>query len=300
MIRLIERLTADGAAFFVHIDKSAPAQFSRRVATAFSQAPHVHLVPRHRVTWGRFSVVQAALEGIAEVVRLRFACDFGILLSGQDYPIRSNAQIFDYLAQRKGQSFVDYEQLPSARRWLNENGGLNRIEYWHFRLGDLPLEFPRPFPAHTTPGRIAARAWAGLCRIFPRKRMLPNGLIPFGGSGFWCLTGACLQYVHDFSRRHRNLTRFFRYVDNPDEVFFQTIVMNSAYRHTVVNDDLRYIVWPQRPAAHPEILREGDFERIVASGKLFARKFDPAQSAKLLEMIDQRITATEGIREFRS
>ena len=119
MIRLIERLTADGAAFFVHIDKSAPAQFSRRVATAFSQAPHVHLVPRHRVTWGRFSVVQAALEGIAEVVRLRFACDFGILLSGQDYPIRSNAQIFDYLAQRKGQSFVDYEQLPSARRCLN-------------------------------------------------------------------------------------------------------------------------------------------------------------------------------------
>jgi hypothetical protein len=289
LIRLIERLSADGAEFFVHIDKKAPAELFRRVAAAFRHAPHVHLVPRHRVTWGRFSQVQATLEGIAEIVRRGFACDFGILLTGQDYPIQSNAQIFDYLAERTGQSFLDYEQLPSARRWLNENGGLNRVEYWHFRVGDLSLEFPRPFPTHTAAGRIAARAWAGLCRVFPRKRTLPHGLVPFGGSAYWCLTGPCLRYVHDFSRRHRNVTRFFRYVDNPDEVFFQTIVMNSAYRHAVINDNLRYVAWPKLPAAHPEILREDDFERIVTSGKLFARKFDPAHSARLLEMIDQRI-----------
>ena len=289
LIRLIERLSADGARFFVHIDKKAPAEVSRRVIEAFRPAPHVHLVPRHRVVWGRFGVVQATLEGIGEIVRRRFACDFGILLSGQDYPIKSNAQIFDYLAHHKGQSFLDYERLPSPRRWLNENGGLNRIEYWHFRVGDLPLEFPRPFPAHTAAGRIAARAWAGLCRAFPRKRTLPNGLVPYGGSAFWCLTGACLRYVYDFSLRHRNVARFFRYVDVPDEVFFQTIVMNSAYRHAVINDNLRYVAWPKLPAAHPEILGEDDFERIVTSGKLFARKFDPAHSARLLEMIDQRI-----------
>jgi len=297
LIRLIERLSADGAAFFVHIDRKSPGEVSRRVAAAFRHDPHVHLVPRHRVAWGRFSQVQAALEGIGEVVRQRFACDFGVLLTGQDYPIRSNVQIFEYLADRKGQSFLDYEHLPSGRRWLNENGGLDRVEYWHFRVGNVSLEFPRPFPAHTTAGRIAAGAWDGLCRVCPRKRTLPKGLVPFGGSAYWCLTGACLRYVHDFSQRHRDVTRFFRFVDNPDEVFFQTIVMNSPYRDTIVNDDLRYIRWPPLPAPHPVILREDDFERIVASGKLFARKFDPAQSARLLEMIDQRIGNSADVRE---
>ena len=289
LIRLMERLSADGAEFFVHIDKKAPADLFRRVAAAFRRARYVHFVPRRRVTWGRFSIVQAALAAIDEIVRQRFPCDFGIHLSGQDYPIQSNAQIFDYLAKRKGQSFMEYERLPSAHRWLNENGGLDRVEYWHFRWGDLTLEFPRPFTAHTTHGRIAAGAWAGLCRVFPRKRTLPNGLIPFGGSAFWCLTGPCLQYVHDFSHRRRDVTRFFPYVNTAAEVFFQTVVMNSPYRDTIVNDDLHYIRWPPLPAPHPEILRENDFERVIASGKLFARKFHPAQSARLLDMIDERI-----------
>src|SRR5215831_11970319 len=289
LVRLIERLSADGAEFFVHIDKKAPAELFRRVAAAFRHAPYVHFVPRRRVTWGRFSIVQAALASIDEVFRRRFPCDFAIHLSGQDYPIQSNAQIFDYLAKHKEQSFLEYEQLPSRRRWLNENGGLDRVEYWHFRWGGLALELPRPFTAHTMHGRVAAQAWAGLCRLLPRKRTLPNGLVPFGGGAFWCLTGSCLQYVHDFSHRHRDVTRFFHYVNTAAEVFFQTVVMNSPYRDTIVNDDLHYIRWPPLPAPHPETLREGDFERIIASGKLFARKFHPVQSARLLEMIDQKI-----------
>jgi hypothetical protein len=73
--------------------------------------------------------------------------------------------------------------------------------------------------------------------------------------------------------------------------------MNSPYRDTIVNDDLRYSRWPPLPAPHPVILREDDFERIVASGKLFARKFDPAQSAGLLAMIDQRIGNAADVRE---
>jgi hypothetical protein len=297
LIRLIERLTTDGAEFFVHIDKKAPAEVFDRVVAAFRYAPYVHLVPRHRVTWGRFSIVQATLEAIDEIFRQRFPCDFGIHLSGQDYPVQSNAQIFDYLAKRKDRSFLEYEQLPSGRRWLNENGGLDRVEYWHFRWGDLTLEFPRPFPAHTTHGRIAARVWEAFCRVFPRKRTLPDGLIPFGGSAFWCLTGSCLGYVHDFSARHRDVTRFFRYVNTADEVFFQTVLMNSPYRHTIVNDDLHYIRWPPLPAPHPEVLREDDFERIVTSGQLFARKFDPVRSARLLEMIDQKIGNADDVVE---
>jgi hypothetical protein len=34
----------------------------------------------------------------------------------------------------------------------------------------------------------------------------------------------------------------------PDELFFQTIIMNSEHRHTVVNDDLRYLDWTREPA----------------------------------------------------
>ena len=49
--------------------------------------------------------------------------------------------------------------------------------------------------------------------------------------------------------------RFFEHVFVPDELFFQTIIMNSPLRDTVENDDLRYLDWSREPA--PAVFTRG-------------------------------------------
>lgn len=69
----------------------------------------------------------------------------------------------------------------------------------------------------------------------------------------------------------------------PEEVFFPTLVMASSFAGRVVNDNLRYMDWVPRNGNNPAVLDMSDAERIVRSGKLFARKLDRPVSSSLME-----------------
>lgn len=86
-----------------------------------------------------------------------------------------------------------------------------------------------------------------------------------------------------------NFVNFFKYVDVPDEIFFQTIVMNSPYAQCVVNDNMRYIDWKDWDAGSPAVLGREDLGKLAASPKLFARKFDESVDPEVLELIDEKI-----------
>jgi len=90
---------------------------------------------------------------------------------------------------------------------------------------------------------------------------------------------------------NRSFVRFFRHVLIPDELFFQTIVMNSRFRDDVVNDTLHYVDWDADPG--PAILTVADVDRIETSGKLFARKFDVAVDSEVLDLLDEHIERDE-------
>ena len=72
----------------------------------------------------------------------------------------------------------------------------------------------------------------------------------------------------------------------PDEIFFQTLVLNSPHRDSVVDANLRYIDWPG-----PRVLRADDLDALLGSGMLFARKFDETVDAEILDLLDHQIDA---------
>jgi hypothetical protein len=76
--------------------------------------------------------------------------------------------------------------------------------------------------------------------------------------------------------------RFFEHAYVPDEMFFQTLLLNSPLASTIVNDDLRLIKWPG-----PAILTAADWNDILRSPDLFARKFDENVDASILDSIDR-------------
>jgi hypothetical protein len=158
---------------------------------------------------------------------------------------------------------------------------MDRIERWHFWLKGKHIGFPlnprtRAFPY------IERFINSGL----PAKRELPLGLRPFGGSSHWCLTREAVHYIADYVAREREVVRFFKKALIPDELFFQTVLMNSHLREKVINDDLRYVDWG-RGERHPAILGRDDFGMLRSAQKLFARKFDPRADRAILNMIDQ-------------
>ncbi len=275
LIRLIHRLSGNATSFFVHVDKKTEDRIHREMVNGLSGQPNVRFLRRHRCDWGGFGHVAATLEGIAEILGSRTSFDYAILLTGQDYPIKPNRQIAAFFETHKGKPFLEFFSLPTDA-WENRGvvSGMDRIEAWHWRIGKRHVWFP-PSPR------------------FPIRRRFPAGFRPFGGSSYWCLPRECIEYVHQLTTENRRFTRFFKHVDVPDEIFFQTIVLNSPFQGMAVNDNLRYIDWKDPNGGSPGILLKSDFESLLASPKLFARKFDVGVDAEVLELIDQRILADE-------
>jgi hypothetical protein len=269
LIRLIGRLATGDAQFLVHVDKRTDSAAYRTMVTGAERVASVRFLKRHTSYWGGFGHVAATLEGISELVRNEVEYDYAILLTGQDYPIKSNSHIQRFLRARRGQLFLEYFPLPHPE-WQHQ--GMDRIEGWHWHV--------RGRYYRLTPGPR-----------FPFKRKIPHGLRPFGGSSYWCLTRDSLEFVDRWTADHPRYVEFFKRVEVPDELFFQTIILNSPFRERVQNDNLRHVEWRDPESASPAILGAADFPTLAQSPKLFARKFDMTVDAGVLDLIDRHLLA---------
>jgi hypothetical protein len=236
LVRLVRRLESESARFFLHVDAQAPREVTAVVERELGGSPHVQLLPRHRVEWATFSQVEAALEGVRALLRWPERLDYGVLLTGQDYPLRPPASIESTLEQADGRSFLSYR--PSTGRFLKR---VTR-RHWHREVLGRKLRLPNRFMPITV------------------RRSPPAGLRPYHGSGHWCLSRRCLEYVVG---RDPETIEFFRWSSSPDEAIFQTILINSPLAATIVNDDLRYVDWSEGGAS-PRVLTSYDLDRMLA------------------------------------
>ena len=258
--RLLRRLVGPGVTFTVHVDRKTRRRDYEEMVTR-TRDLDVHFLPRHICHWGGWGHVRATLKGIDRLVDDEVPFDYLALLTGQDYALRSQAATAAALGAAGGRSFMSWWPLPRSQ-W-GARGGRDRYEDWHaitYRRAHLAL---------------------------PLRRSLPLGLTPYGGSPYWCLSRSLIEYVRGFVYENPTFVRFFEHVFIPDELFFQTIVTNSAFADTVENDNLRYLDWSREPA--PAVLTSADFDAIVASKALFARKFDETVDTEILDLLDARI-----------
>lgn len=257
LARLVHRLHGGAATRFVlHVDRKTDDALYESMQKGLEDVEDVTFLPRHACHWGGFGHVEASLKGIREVLRQGWDPDYVILLSGQDYPIKSNAYIEDFLKRGDGKSFFLHFPLPMSN-WTR--GGLDRFQRWHWRHG---------------------RAHVSL----PLRRRLPLDLRPWGGSAYWIMSRDALRTVAGFVDSNPSYVRFFRHVDIPDELFFATILLNSPEAERCVDFRLHYTEWSRPPA--PAILTTEDYPQLVASTCLFARKFDDAVDENVLDLID--------------
>jgi|SRR5579862_274687 len=267
ILRLMHTLRDSAAFFVIHIDKRAADEVFTPLKEYATTHPEIFLTRRIRCYWGGFGIAHAMIECVQTAAQSARPFDYAILLSAQDYPIKSAAQIEDFLTKNQGSEFIESFPLAKPNRWTNHGGyyqAMNRVRYWTF--------FIRSRPFHL---RIA--------------RKFPFGWEPHGGSQWWGLSRECIIYLDDFLRQNPAFVRYFKHVLIPDESLFQSILSNSTFASRIVNNDLRYIDWERPNPKYPRTLEPDDFDFLRDSPKLFARKFDPERSEELRARVDAEL-----------
>lgn len=74
----------------------------------------------------------------------------------------------------------------------------------------------------------------------------------------------------------------------PDEFYFQNLIMDGPFQSLRSNDNGRFVLWEQA-SSRPTVLRRNDFERMMESGKIFARKFDNDQDIDIIRAIAEKV-----------
>ena len=244
LIRLVYRLHTQTSIFLIHVDKRTDNNQYWQMVSGLNHLNNVVFLKRHNCHWGDFGHVRATLKGLAYLYQNEVNFDYLLLLTGQDYPIKSNAYIESFLSTANGNEFLSYYSIPNES-WGGDDGGRSRIELWHFRfLQDWPFRFLDPFvhlpSKREIKSKIKSAIYSSVNMMFP-KRTLPGNMRPFGGSGYWCITRACVEFINSFVNQNPKFVKFFKYVDISDEIFFHTLILNSSFSQNVVNDDLRCI-----------------------------------------------------------
>jgi hypothetical protein len=290
LIRLVQRLNTPSSVFLVHVDRRTDNKLYRQMVSGLDGLTNVVFLKRHRCHWGDFGHVRATLKGLAYLFNHKIDFDYLFLLTGQDYPIKSNAQIEALLQCAHDKEFISYYPFPNPS-WTATGGGMRRIELWHFRfIGSLPFRFLDAFMQLPSARQIRSKPKSAvyyLVNVFFNKRTFLEGMKPFGGPGYWCITRACADFINTFVSHNSNYVKFFKFVDIPDESFFHSIILNSPFSHNVVNDNLRCIDISE--GRGPRIWRTTDFERLAQSKALIARKFDGSVDSEILDLIDSKL-----------
>jgi hypothetical protein len=270
LARQIDRLP-DQSPIFIHFDGRANPDDWKIVESIAAERSNVRLVKRHSCYWGSYGIAAGTVELVWGLVDSGLPFDYAVLLSGSDYPIKSNVEIDRFLTAHAGQEHIECFSLQSKNRWDNDTGpmaGLRRYQSYFLRYRSR------------------------IVRI-PANRRPPLGLPLFGGTQWWALSANCIRYCAQFLREQPRFLRFFKTTAIPDEAVFQTIIGNSPFARTITGKEPTMSIWNRPQPPYPATLVETDWDELAASPFLFARKFDPVQSKGLMDRLDAANAETE-------
>jgi hypothetical protein len=212
---------------------------------------NVFAYKKYRTYWGSFNIVKAVLFLLISSSK-KNKYERYILLSGNDLPLISNGNIETFF-QRNNIEYIECFYLP-IEQWDNYGNLLNKI----------------------------------LRKIFGQFIKLDNY---YSGSQWFNLTNNCVEKMLKYLSNNKEfiktfrMTELFYWQDCSDEKFFQTLI-NKIDDVKIENNNLRYIDWgPGERTGHPRILCMDDYEKIMNSNSLFARKFDETIDVEVIDKI---------------
>ena len=305
---LVRRLDAPGVHFHVHLERTTEqAPFEAELAGM----PNVTFVaPRETSPVGDIGIVKATLHALRSVAAQgeEGRC---VLLSGQCYPIRSNAAIREWYAAHPHTVCMDLHEPPTpATRTDGFVKTLDtmrqRVELYKFNhstaRGGYFLLPPLCSAAFWSAPRrhfaqlryLLPRTQRSLWRLLRARRMPPYVQLYYG-SQWWSMPVAVVRRVLHFVDEHPEYLAFHEDSLLPDEMFFQGALMALKARDPGLEllPSNTYVDWHATERPRPPVMRAQRLEQLLAMPPhvLFARKFDRTVDADIFRLLDERVGA---------
>lgn len=237
---------------YVQIDKKSSLNTKELPAH-----PNVFYFKEIEVYWGHVSQVFNMKFILEQAFKKGY--DRYCIISGDDLPIKSNTHIKEFFNAHKAHIFMYANPLP-IKTW-GFNHGFDRLDrYWWLK----------------TDKRNFVKVLGRITLIIQRFLIIKIKRYPikyYAGSNWLNLTHESLEYLFNFLNENPAFLKKLKYSRATDEIWVQSVIMNSPLKEHVVNDDLRYIDWVTGPD-YPRTLDESDLNKIKKSKSLFARKFN--------------------------
>jgi len=308
--RLADRLVRSDPAGQVVVAHD-PAAGPLGIATAADAGGRIHVrpssSPRH---WGGFGLVSDLLEAI-EWALDHLDVGWLAILSGQDYPLRPLAGYGEELEASGFDAFVSARRVPFERPPATDSPGLYLDARYYYRWWPLPRWLLGWANGRRINGplselirRFSARQrWVFVWRlprgagdmIGVRRRRLPfdEAWPCWVGSQWLTMSRTAAEEVRAVLAARPELVSLYRHSIIADESLPLTVLCNaSLLRVCFTNHHQIRMTGPG--LSHAAILTVDDLPGLRASGKWFARKFDPAVDTEVLDRLDEEILAAAG------
>jgi len=235
--------------FFIHVDKKVDIQL---YSSLFNMRNVVFVKERVDVRWGHITQIEAYLNTFKYCIDDSY--DRIFLLSGDTLPLHNLEYLSKYCEENADKEFVSCKICLDAY--------IDRIRYDNSFWYSSNI-IKRIF------GKI--RNTLGFKILNPKFDKLPQ---LYFGSNWIGITQQCLSYLIKYVNNNPDFYDAFKNSVCGDELFFQTIIMNSSFSKSIIPSGIMFVDWTDK-GSHPRILQNEDFDELlnISRSYLFARKF---------------------------
>ena len=266
--RLFNAIYDPRNSYVVHVDKNSGETLDANIRDFLLPYPNAEVMEGRAALWGGYSLVDAELRGMQHLMEMDGNWSHFINLSGQDFPLKTQAQIMDHLRANPDREYIkvlDQNKIrPETMR----------------RIGEFVIERGGQIEQTLT------------------MRPFIEGATPYIGNQWMIVSRAFCSFVCNDVRADR-YKEFYRNTFIADEGFFQTVMMNTSVHGEIVNDDLRMIDWVSDGdiKLRPRTYMRQDAAALKASHNLFARKFEQDVDGDILSILEGHLVRQARIAE---
>ncbi|MGB4660692.1 MAG: beta-1,6-N-acetylglucosaminyltransferase [Mobilitalea sp.] len=281
LVKIIRILDNERNDIYIHINKNVN-DFDFEYFRTLPTHSNVYYIERFVIEWGTEQWLLANLTFLKEA-RGNGNYMYYHNLTGGDMPIKPMSVIHDFFDKNKGKEFLHFTSIPPINRNIYERYSLDhRFEkYVNRNILNHKIELKSLLIKTVSITYLMAQRFL---RIDKQKN---NPYELCYGASWFSITDELAEYLIE------NIDWVKKYFTNTfacDECCLQTLVYHSPFKDKLYDNKFdgnyracqRFIIWKD---GTPYIWREQDFDKLIGSELMFARKFNPTVDNNIIEKI---------------
>ncbi|SDB68548.1 beta-1,6-N-acetylglucosaminyltransferase [Butyrivibrio sp. INlla16] len=257
---------------YLHIDKKVK-NVDEKQFLACVRYSKIFFVKKRSIYWGTLSIVKCEIGMLEEATKGNY--NYYHLVSGVDFPLKSQDYIHDYL-DNKNLEFIEHYTDGDSGRFFME-----KIKYYYPLLKYVG-KADNEGPGFRKKIQRKLAYWQTNIKEFQEKHKVDRTKkykdITFYKGNQW------FSITHDFAcfvlSMKRQVLKMYWLTDGADEFFIPTLAMNSGFADRVSNNSLRSIDWIR---GTPYEYSLDDLTELEKSDAFFARKISYERNPDLVD-----------------